>query len=108
MKNLKLTLGTALLGTALLTSALMADPLGTYSKCVGCHGVTGEKQALGKSAMITGQDSAKTVEQLTAYRAGELNLHGMGGLMKAQMRDITDEQIKEIADYLEGNAPSTK
>ena len=40
------------------STLLMADGAAAYAKCVGCHGANGEKAALGKSATITGQDSA--------------------------------------------------
>ena len=46
------------------STLLMADGAAAYAKCVGCHGANGEKAALGKSAIIKGQDAAKTVEQL--------------------------------------------
>ena len=82
--------------SALLTLA-HANP---YEKCKGCHGQAGEKVALGKSAKITGQDAERTVKQLTAYKNGTLNLYGMGAIMKAQVRSMTDEDIKAMADYI--------
>jgi cytochrome c553 len=82
------------------TTLLMADGAAAYAKCVGCHGANGEKAALGKSAVITGQDSAKTVEQLNGYKAGTLNMHGMGGLMKGQVATMDDATIKAIADHI--------
>ena len=82
------------------TSLLMADGAASYAKCVGCHGANGEKSALSKSAIIAGQDAAKTVEQLTGYQAGTLNQHGMGGLMKGQVGTMDAAAIKELADYI--------
>lgn len=82
------------------TTLLMADGAAAYAKCVGCHGANGEKVALGKSAVITGQDAAKTIEQLNGYKAGTLNLHGMGGLMKGQVATMDDATIKAIADHI--------
>ncbi len=79
---------------------LMADGAAAYAKCVGCHGVNGEKAALGKSAIIKGQDAAKTVKQLTGYKEGTLNIHGMGGLMKGQVVSMDDATIKAVADYI--------
>jgi cytochrome c553 len=78
----------------------MADGVAAYAKCVGCHGANGEKAALGKSAVITGQDAAKTVEQLNGYKAGTLNLNGMGGLMKGQVASMDDASIQAVADYI--------
>jgi len=82
------------------STLLMADGAATYAKCAGCHGQNGEKAALGKSAIIAGQDAAKTVEQLKGYKAGTLNQHGMGGVMKGQVASLDDAAMKEVADYI--------
>jgi len=82
------------------STLLMADGAAAYAKCAGCHGQNGEKQALGKSAVITGEDAAATVEKLKGYKAGTLNVHGMGGVMKGQVASMDDAQMKEVADYI--------
>ena len=82
------------------STLLMADGAATYAKCVGCHGGNGEKKALGKSAVIAGQDAAKTVEQLKGYKAGTLNVYGMGGLMKGQVASMDDAAIQAVADHI--------
>ncbi|RLA75950.1 MAG: cytochrome c [Epsilonproteobacteria bacterium] len=82
------------------STLLMADGAASYAKCAGCHGQNGEKAALGKSVIITGQDAAKTVEQLQGYKAGTLNVHGMGGVMKGQVASLDDAGMKEVADYI--------
>ncbi len=84
------------------SSLLMADGAAIFAKCAGCHGQNGEKAALGKSAVIKGQDAAKTVEQIKGYKAGTLNQHGMGALMKGQVASLSDAQIQEVADYIAG------
>lgn len=92
----KIAIAMVLAGSTLL----MADGAALYAKCAGCHGQNGEKPALGKSAVITGQDAAKTTEQLNGYKAGTLNQHGMGGVMKGQVASMDDAQIKEVSDYI--------
>ena len=82
------------------STLLIADGAAAFAKCVGCHGANGEKSALGKSAIIKGQDAAKTIEQLNGYKAGTLNVHGMGGLMKVQVASMDEATIKEVADYI--------
>ena len=94
MKKLAITM--LLVGTTLL----MADGAAAFKKCTGCHGTNAEKAALGKSAIIKGQDAAKTMEQLKGYKAGTLNQHGMGGLMKGQVASMSDEDIKAVSDYI--------
>ena len=82
------------------STLLMADGAASFAKCAGCHGQKGEKAALGKSAVIGGQDAAKTLEQLKGYKAGTLNQHGMGALMKGQVATLDDAAMKEVADYI--------
>lgn len=82
------------------STLLMADGAASFAKCAGCHGQNGEKSALNKSAIIAGQDAAKTVEQIKGYKAGTLNQHGMGGMMKMQVASLDDKAIQEIADYI--------
>ncbi len=79
---------------------LMADGAAAFAKCAGCHGTNGEKPALGKSAVITGKDAAATLTQLQGYKAGTLNLYGMGGVMKGQVASMDDAALKEVADYI--------
>ncbi|MCB4747451.1 MAG: c-type cytochrome [Sulfurovum sp.] len=94
----KIIIATLFAGSTLL----MADGAALFAKCAGCHGQKGEKKALGKSAVIQGQGAAKTVEALKGYKAGTLNTHGMGGLMKGQVASMSDADIKAVADYIAG------
>ncbi len=83
-------------------SFLAADGAALFKKCAGCHGAKAEKKALGKSAVIAGQDAAKTEAALKGYKAGTLNTHGMGGLMKGQVASYSDADIKAVAEYIAG------
>ncbi len=83
-------------------SFLAADGAALFKKCAGCHGAKGEKKALGKSAVIAGLDAAKIEEDLKGYKAGTLNQHGMGGLMKGQVASYSDADIKAVAEYIHG------
>jgi len=94
MKKLAITM--LLAGSTLL----MADGAAAYKACASCHGANGEKSAMNKSAIITGQDAAKTIEQLNGYKAGTLNQHGMGMVMKGQVASMDDATIKAVADYI--------
>jgi cytochrome c553 len=95
----KVTLALMLAGAA---SLVMADASGLYKKCAGCHGAKGEKKALGKSAKIGGMDAATLEADMKGYKAGTLNKHGMGMLMKGQVASLSDAQIKELAEYIHG------
>ena len=97
MKKIAITM--LLAGSTLL---MAADGAALFAKCAGCHGQKGEKSALGKSAIIQGEDAATTVKKLEGYKAGTLNAHGMGALMKGQVASMSDEDIKAVAEYIAG------
>jgi len=84
------------------STLLMADGAALFAKCAGCHGQKGEKAALGKSAVIQGMDAAKLEELMKGYKAGTLNQHGMGALMNGQVKAMSDEDIKAVAEYISG------
>lgn len=71
-----------------------------YAKCKGCHGADGKTKALGKSAVIAGQDKAALITSMNEYKAGTKNVAGMGTLMKAQAASMSDEDIEAVAEYL--------
>ena len=95
-------INTILLGLAVVGSftAAAADGASLYKKCSACHGQTGEKKALGKSAVITGWEAEKTVAALKGYKDGTYG-GAMKGLMKGQVAPLNDTQIEEIAKYIE-------
>jgi len=71
-----------------------------YKTCAGCHGINGEQEALGKSAIITGQDINKTIQQLQAYKSEDFDQHGMGALMRGQVSGLDYENIEALAVYI--------
>lgn len=90
MKTLFLLLGlTVILGAA--------DGKTLYQKCAACHGVKGEKKALGKSEIIGGWKEAKTLEALKGYKSGKRNTKGMGSLMKGQVAKLSDADMKALS-----------
>ena len=77
-----------------------AEAPASYAACVGCHGKDGKLKALGKSAIIAGQSKEDITTKLNGYKAGTLNVTGMGSLMKGQASKLSDANIEEIATYL--------
>ena len=71
-----------------------------FSKCAGCHGVDGKTKALGKSEVIAGQNADDLVKKITEYKAGNRNVAGMGQLMQGQVKSLSDEDIKALANYI--------
>jgi len=93
----KVLLGLTVVG---LLTAAMADGAALYKKCSACHGASGEKKALGKSAVIKGWEAQKTVAALKGYKAGTYG-GPMKGLMKGQVAALDDAQMESIAKFIE-------
>jgi len=88
----------ALLGLTLMLNA--ADGSALFQKCAVCHGQKGEKQALGKSEVIAGWKSDKTLDALKGYKEGTRNTKGMGALMKGQTATLGDADMKVLSQYI--------
>jgi len=85
--------------TILGATSLFASGADTYKRCAGCHGVNGEKKALGKSATITGWDVEKTVAALKGYKDGSYG-GAMKGVMKGQVVRLSDADIQALAQHI--------
>jgi cytochrome c553 len=110
------TAGTWLAGTALCLSALGAhaagdpaagDPIAGEKKfytCYGCHGVVDYKNAYPEYSVpkLRHQNSAYLIVALQEYRSGE-RPHAT---MHAQAVTLTDQDIADIAAYLQGAEPA--
>ncbi|MBV5321672.1 MAG: c-type cytochrome [Sulfuricurvum sp.] len=90
----------AILGLTAMLSA--SDGGALYQKCAACHGAKGEKAALGKSEVIAGWSSSKTLDALKGYKAGTRNTKGMGAIMKGQTASLSDGDMKALSDYIAG------
>ena len=71
-----------------------------YAKCAGCHGADGKTLALGKSPVIAGQSKEELVTKLNGYKAGTINVSGMGTLMKGQVATMDDAAIDAVSTYI--------
>jgi cytochrome c553 len=85
-------------GAALAMTASATD---LYKPCAGCHGASAEKKALGKSEIIKGWASAKTVAALKGYKDGTYGA-AMKGVMKGQVAKLSDADMKTLGDYIQG------
>jgi len=70
-----------------------------FATCAGCHGLNGEKKALGQSAVIQGWDVAKLEKALHGYKDGSYG-GAMKGVMKGQAARLDDAKITAIAKYI--------
>ncbi len=71
-----------------------------YTKCAGCHGADGKTKALGKSPEIAGQTKDELVTKLKGYKAGTIDVAGMGNLMKGQVATMDDAAIEAVSTYI--------
>ena len=88
--------------TDAVAAATGPDGKALYAKCAGCHGADGKTAALGKSAVIAGQTAADLETKIAGYKAGTLNIAGMGALMKGQVAAYSDEDIKAVSAFIAG------
>lgn len=89
--------------TILITSifAEVDDSRELYKlRCVSCHGISGKTKPLGKNAVLQGMSEENIIKQLKAYKAGTLDIFGIGPAMQGQANTLTDEQIKKLAKYI--------
>ena len=70
-----------------------------YKACAGCHGINGEKKALGKSEIIKGWKASKVEEALLGYKNGTYG-KAMKGLMKGQVSRLDKDKIKALSKYI--------
>jgi len=71
-----------------------------YAKCAGCHGADGKTKALGKSPVIAGLAKDDLVTKINGYKAGTINVSGMGNLMKGQVATMDDATIEAVSAYI--------
>ena len=71
--------------------------------CSACHSPNGNGNEAAGFPVLTGQPSAYTIAQLTAYREGERRSdEAYGGMMRGVAGGLTDTEIAALADYLQG------
>lgn len=85
-----------------VAAATGPDGKALYAKCAGCHGADAKTSALGKSAVIAGQAAADLETKIAGYKAGTRNVAGMGALMKGQVADYSDADIKAVSAFIAG------
>jgi cytochrome c553 len=95
------TVKSLVVAAAILGTSAMADGAATYKKCASCHGVNGEKVALGKSKVIADMSKEDLVASMNGYKDGSYG-GPMKGLMKAQVAKLSAEEIESLATYIAG------
>ncbi|WP_104698025.1 MULTISPECIES: c-type cytochrome [unclassified Helicobacter] len=83
-----------------IASLCLADAPAVFKKCQACHGPTGQKLAPGSKATIAGLSKEKLLEDLKGYKAGTADNGGNKKIMYAQMKNVSDEDIEALAEYI--------
>ncbi len=69
--------------------------------CDGCHGQRGRYPAIPLYPRLGGQNAAYLYPQMRDIRDGK-RTNGMSAAMRATVSQVTDEELKAIADWLAG------
>ncbi len=88
------------LSTIIVAATAASLSAASIAACAGCHGANFDKPAMGKSEIVKGWDEAKIIASLNGYKAGTLNVHGMGAVMKGQTAKLSDADIADIAKQI--------
>ncbi|MDD5717915.1 MAG: c-type cytochrome [Sulfuricurvum sp.] len=80
-------------------NASAEDGAALYKKCGACHGMNGEKAALGKSKVLKEMSKDAIVAALKGYQDGSYG-GATKGMMKGQVTSLNDAQIKAIASHI--------
>ena len=86
------------LGSLLASSAVYAA---STAGCVGCHGSSFEKAAMGKSKIVKDLKEADIIKALKGYKDGSYG-GAMKGLMKGQVAKLSDADMVAIAASIKG------
>ena len=86
------------LGSLLASSAVYAA---STAGCVGCHGASFEKAAMGKSKIVKDMNKADIIAALKGYKDGSYG-GAMKGLMKGQVAKLSDADMAAIAASIKG------
>ena len=89
------TVKTLVMAAAIIGTSVMADGSALYKKCAGCHGMAGEKAALGKSKVIKDMSEADLNTAMNGYKDGSY-----GGPMKGQVAKLSKDDIASLSQYI--------
>jgi len=89
-----------LLTTLFLVSGVYAADTATHYKeiCANCHGDDGMANDAFMSIAL--KPVADIVKDLKGYRDDELDKYGMGIVMTGRVENMSDEDIRKMAEYV--------
>lgn len=104
LRRMALGLGFTFLGTAIASASGDVEAGKTLSQsCAACHGATGNS-TMPMFPSIAGQSASYLAEQLHAFRDGKR----VNAIMGPQAKNLTDQQIDDIAAYFAAQTRTVK
>lgn len=91
-----------LLVLVLLSLSLFSKDEGSvlYSSCKYCHGIKADKTYVDVVLSIKAMDANTLETKLRLYKKGEIDIYGYGAIMRQQMKNIPDDKISELVNYI--------
>ena len=85
----------------LISGVAAADGATLYAEktCIACHGKDGKKTLTPTYPKVAGQNAAYIEAQMKDIKNG-VRTNGSSAAMKGVMHLVSDEEIKELAQYL--------
>jgi len=72
------------------------------SACIACHGPTGRGNAPAGYPALAGQHATYTAKQLNDYKTGARTSDGDRQIMRNITAQLTTDQMKAVAEYIQG------
>ncbi|MGK0290455.1 MAG: cytochrome c [bacterium] len=90
---------TTLIGGSASSVLANGKSLYTAKACSSCHGAEGKAPIMAQYPKLAGQNSAYLVQQMKDIKSGARG-NGMSMVMKGIITNVSDSEMKQIADYL--------
>ena len=71
-----------------------------YSSCKFCHGIKADKIYVNIVPAIKNMDIDTLTIKLKEYKKGSIDIYGYGPIMKQQMKNIPDDKISILVNYI--------
>ena len=85
---------------ALNLSLLAADGEAIYKKCSACQ--KAEVKYANKVPALTSISKEDRIKALQDYKEGSNNAFGMGKVMQLHAKNLSDEDMAAVSEYIEG------
>lgn len=101
IRSVSLLAGAAVLSLGLVGTAAAADGAALYKAkaCASCHGPDGDTPIMPIYPKLRGQNVDYAVNQMKDIKSGKRN-NGMTAAMKPMVMQISEDEMKAIAEWL--------